>query len=80
MEISIYVWIRSAIFARNDMADITMCQDNKCPKRERCYRANARIDPFAQSYFMVSPRHGKKCLALINMLPQTKRLSRKVNI
>ena len=37
------------------MADITMCQDNKCAKHELCYRAQATANPYRQSYFMWNP-------------------------
>lgn len=38
------------------MADICMCLDSKCPKYETCYRAQAPVNQWRQSYFMVSPR------------------------
>jgi hypothetical protein len=44
-----------------DMADITMCRDETCKKRERCYRFTARVTPEYQSYFVNSPRDGKEC-------------------
>ena len=44
-----------------DMADITMCRDATCKKRERCYRFTARATPEYQSYFVNSPREGKVC-------------------
>ena len=36
------------------MADITMCTDSKCPKRNTCYRFKAKPSQFRQSYFMDS--------------------------
>lgn len=32
------------------MADITMCVDNECPMRDRCYRYTAKADEKYQSY------------------------------
>ena len=43
------------------MADITMCKDTACPKAKDCYRMNAPINEYWQSYFMNSPRQGDKC-------------------
>lgn len=37
------------------MADITMCDDNNCPLRESCYRFNAPVNEWRQSYFAESP-------------------------
>jgi hypothetical protein len=44
------------------MADITMCQDKECPKKEQCYRYTAPANPYRQSYFVYSPREGDKCV------------------
>ncbi len=38
------------------MADITMCQDKKCPKRENCYRYKVKPSLYRQSYFVRTPR------------------------
>ena len=38
------------------MADITMCTDSKCPKRNTCYRFKAKPSEFRQSYFADSPK------------------------
>lgn len=43
------------------MADITMCGDKACPERGNCYRAQAPVNPYRQSYFANSPRDGQKC-------------------
>lgn len=32
------------------MADITMCQDAKCPKKDTCYRYNAVANKYNQCY------------------------------
>lgn len=32
------------------MADITMCQNHKCEKKEECYRYKAIPNPHYQSY------------------------------
>lgn len=37
------------------MPDITMCRDQRCPKRLRCFRFTARAD-MHQSYFSSTPR------------------------
>ena len=42
-------------------ADITMCNDKACPDRGDCYRAQAPVSKYRQSYFMNSPRDGEKC-------------------
>jgi len=36
------------------MPDISMCQGNKCPLKETCYRFKATASSY-QSYFSVSP-------------------------
>ncbi len=36
------------------MADITMCNDNKCPRAGQCYRFTANQSDY-QYYFVVSP-------------------------
>ena len=38
------------------MADITMCSDKDCSKKESCYRYNAKINECWQAYFGNSPR------------------------
>lgn len=43
------------------MADITMCKDGTCPKKESCYRFTAHKDEFWQSYFVESPRKENEC-------------------
>ena len=43
------------------MADITMCDDKECPRAHTCYRFTANANPYRQSYFMQSPRHGDGC-------------------
>jgi len=37
------------------MPDITMCQDNKCDKRKKCYRYTAEPSEY-QSYFIEPPK------------------------
>lgn len=32
------------------MPDISMCVNNKCPLRDRCYRFTAKPNPHRQSY------------------------------
>ena len=43
------------------MADITMCTDEECSKRFRCYRFTAPCNERRQSVFMESPRKGEEC-------------------
>jgi len=43
------------------MADITMCRDGTCPKKEQCYRFTANKNEFWQSYFTESPRKSEDC-------------------
>jgi len=43
------------------MADITMCKDEECDKRETCYRYIAPPTPNWQSMFMNSPRFNDNC-------------------
>ena len=38
------------------MADIAKCKDVLCPLKESCYRYNAPINEYHQSYFKDSPR------------------------
>ena len=35
--------------------DITMCQDDTCPKKETCLRFKGEPNKYRQSYFMESP-------------------------
>ena len=32
------------------MPDITMCQNNRCPSRKKCYRFMAKPNPYWQAY------------------------------
>lgn len=38
------------------MADISMCNDETCPSKMKCYRYTAPVTPGRQYYFMYSPR------------------------
>lgn len=38
------------------MADITACDDKKCPSRTICYRFTCPKNKYKQSYFAKSPR------------------------
>lgn len=42
------------------MPDITMCNNNKCPMRENCYRFKAEPSDY-QSYFRQSPDKDGEC-------------------
>jgi len=35
--------------------DITMCQDNNCPNKEKCLRFKGEPNKYHQSYFLESP-------------------------
>lgn len=37
------------------MPDIAMCKGTDCPFKDKCYRANAKPDPYWQSWFMEVP-------------------------
>lgn len=43
------------------MADISMCQDMKCPMKFKCYRHTAPWNPWRQSLLAESPREGDEC-------------------
>ena len=45
------------------MADITMCNGKECPLSYKCYRHNAKPDPYWQSYFVEAPynKETKSC-------------------
>lgn len=44
------------------MPDISMCADDKCPSRERCYRYMARPSEFMQAWGMFGCGEGaEKC-------------------
>lgn len=43
------------------MADITMCEDEKCSKARYCYRFTAPENLWRQAYFIESPRQGDEC-------------------
>lgn len=44
------------------MADITMCNDNSCPRSGQCYRFTATPTHNWQSYFIPSPlKDDKSC-------------------
>jgi len=42
------------------MPDITMCQDNECPIRNKCYRFTAIPSKYGQ-YYGQFEREGDKC-------------------
>ena len=33
-----------------EMPDIAMCENEKCPKKDKCYRFTATPDPYMQTY------------------------------
>ena len=38
------------------MADITMCNDKECDRKDICYRYTAKPNEYRQSYFGESPK------------------------
>ena len=42
------------------MVDITMCRDEDCPMKDKCFRYTAIPDVLRQSYFFGSPRSCKE--------------------
>ena len=43
------------------MADITMCRDDKCPQKDKCYRYTAPPNEYRQAYFVYSPKKMDGC-------------------
>lgn len=44
------------------MADITMCNNKKCPLRHECYRYMAKENPFRQAYFIdINRNNTREC-------------------
>jgi len=43
------------------VADITKCNNSRCPLKEKCWRWAAPAEPLSQSYFAVSPGRSGKC-------------------
>lgn len=43
------------------MPDITMCKGTGCPLSYKCYRHNAKANPFMQSYFVETPYKNGTC-------------------
>ena len=41
------------------MADITMCDDKDCQRKDSCYRYTATPSKYRQSYFVESPKRKK---------------------
>ena len=49
------------------MADISMCQGGKCPRKETCYRFTAPANPYRQSYGSFDIMfEGKECEAFLS--------------
>lgn len=49
------------------MADITKCSDEECHRKEKCYRYKAESSKMTQSWFVESPRKGRKCEYFVPM-------------
>lgn len=43
------------------MADITMCNWEWCPMKEKCYRYTAPINEYRQAYFTEAPIKDWEC-------------------
>jgi len=43
------------------MADISMCSNKDCPKKERCYKFTATPNPYRQSYDYFKPDENGEC-------------------
>lgn len=43
------------------MADITMCSNKECPKKEQCYRFTATPNPYRQGYMELKPDENGEC-------------------
>lgn len=43
------------------MADITMCNDEQCKQKNKCYRYTAPRNKYWQAVFSVSPRIDETC-------------------
>jgi hypothetical protein len=43
------------------MADITMCANKECPLRETCYRVQAPINEYRQSWSLYDPDENGVC-------------------
>ena len=43
------------------MPDITMCEGNDCPLKERCYRFTATPNEYRQAYFVDPPYIDDEC-------------------
>lgn len=43
------------------MADISMCEGNGCPLKEKCYRFTAIPNEYRQAYFVEPPYIGDDC-------------------
>jgi|WetSurSiteA1Bulk_404760.scaffolds.fasta_scaffold26172_4 hypothetical protein len=56
------------------MADITMCRGTGCPKKKRCYRFTALVNPYWQAYFGSVPYNPetKSCEHFWRMYKKTK--------
>ena len=52
------------------MADITMCTDNHCIKKNSCYRYTATPSKYYQSYFAEQVREDGECEYYIAVRPE----------
>ena len=43
------------------MPDITMCWNNKCKKKNKCYRHTAKPEDLLQSYAVFNPENSGNC-------------------
>jgi hypothetical protein len=43
------------------MPDISMCQNEECPLKKKCYRFTAKPSPLLQTYAYFKPDEDGKC-------------------
>lgn len=48
------------------MADISMCQNKLCEKKDECYRYNAPVNPYRQSYASFDYTKDPSCFIIIH--------------
>lgn len=54
------------------MADITMCTDKKCKRKNSCYRYTATPSKYYQSYFAEQVREDDECEYFIAVRAKTR--------
>jgi len=54
--------VESGSLNGENMTDITMCKDDKCPMHDTCHRYTAKPNQRWQSWFVESPRVEDECV------------------